>query len=75
MIKAVLFDLDGPLLNREESVKKFIEKQYDRLHNQLNAISKERYISRYIQLDNRGYVWKDQVYQQLVDEFSIITIT
>ncbi len=75
MIKAVLFDLDGPLLNREESVKKFIEKQYDRLHNQLDAISKERYISRYIQLDNRGYVWKDQVYQQLVDEFSIVTIT
>ena len=75
MIKAVLFDLDGPLLNREESVKKFIDKQYDRLHNRLNAISKERYISRFIQLDNRGYVWKDQVYQQLVDEFSIITIT
>lgn len=75
MIKAALFDLDGTLLNREESVKKFIDKQYDRLHNRLNAISKERYISRFIQLDNRGYVWKDQVYQQLVDEFSIITIT
>ena len=75
MIKAALFDLDGTLLDRDESVKKFIEKQYDRLHNRLNAISKERYISRFIQLDNRGYVWKDQVYQQLVDEFSIITIT
>ena len=42
MIKAALFDLDETLLNREESVKKFIDKQYDRLHNRLNAISKER---------------------------------
>ncbi|MGE7114189.1 HAD hydrolase-like protein [Lysinibacillus sp. NPDC047702] len=75
MIKAALFDLDGTLLDRDESVKKFIEKQYDRLHNRLNSISKEGYISRFIQLDNRGYVWKDKVYQQLVDEFSIITIT
>jgi len=75
VIKAALFDLDGTLLNRDESVKIFIEKQYDRLFHRLNPISKERYISRFIQLDNRGYVWKDQVYQQLVDEFSIVTIT
>jgi FMN phosphatase YigB (HAD superfamily) len=29
MIKAVLFDLDGTLLDRDESVKKFIDCQYD----------------------------------------------
>ncbi|WP_155590747.1 HAD family hydrolase [Lysinibacillus cavernae] len=70
-LKAVLFDLDGTLLNRDESVKLFIEKQYDRLNEVLNHVPKESYIARFIQLDNRGYVWKDKVYQQLVDEFKL----
>lgn len=30
---------------------------------------------RFIELDNRGYVWKDKVYQQLVNEFEITDIT
>ncbi|MGN1387896.1 MAG: HAD family hydrolase [Bacillus sp. (in: firmicutes)] len=71
MIKAVLFDLDGTLLNRDESVKRFIEDQYDRLHQWIGHIPKETYIARFIELDNRGYVWKDKVYAQLVAEFSI----
>ncbi|WP_072891648.1 HAD family hydrolase [Ornithinibacillus halophilus] len=71
MIKTVVFDLDGTLLNRDESVKIFIEKQYQRLHTWLNHIPKDRYITRFIELDSRGYVWKDKVYQQLVDEFDI----
>ena len=75
MIKAVLFDLDGTLLNRDESVKHFIERQYDRFLMQLNHIPKETYISRFIQLESRGYVWKDKVYSQLVDEFQIVSIT
>lgn len=75
MIKAVLFDLDGTLLNRDESVKKFIERQYDRLYKQVGHIPKEKYVSRFIELDNHGYVWKDKVYQQLVDEFAITDIT
>ena len=75
VIKAVLFDLDGTLLNRDASVKLFIERQYERLNKLLNSIPKEKYISRFIQLDKRGYVWKDKVYQQLVYEFNIETIT
>ncbi|WP_449536315.1 HAD family hydrolase [Ferdinandcohnia sp. Marseille-Q9671] len=75
MIKAVLFDLDGTLLNRDESVKVFIERQYDRLSKAVGHIPKEKYVSRFIELDNRGYVWKDKVYQQLVDEFTIADIT
>lgn len=75
MIKAVIFDLDGTLLNRDESVKKFIENQYERLNKWLRHISKEKYVTRFIELDNRGNVWKDKVYQQLVDEFEITEIT
>ncbi|QVY62595.1 HAD family hydrolase [Cytobacillus gottheilii] len=75
MIKAVLFDLDGTLLNRDESVKMFIQNQYDRLNKWLGHIPKERCIRRFIELDHRGYVWKDKVYQQLVSEFKITDIT
>ncbi|MGM8215328.1 HAD family hydrolase [Bacillaceae bacterium W0354] len=75
MIKAVIFDLDGTLLNRDASVQKFIENQYDRLHDCLGHIPKEFYISRFMELDCRGYVWKDKVYQQMVNEFKISEIS
>ncbi|MCM3490144.1 HAD family hydrolase [Alkalihalophilus marmarensis] len=70
-MKAVLFDLDGTLLNRDASVHAFIENQYDRLNNGLKHIPKETYCSRFIELDKRGYVWKDRVYQQLLAEFEL----
>lgn len=75
MIKAVLFDLDGTLLNRDESLKIFAYKQYERLFDLIGHIPKETYITRFIQLDSRGYVWKDKVYRQLVEEFGITKIT
>lgn len=37
MFKAVIFDLDGTLLNRDKSVDLFINDQYERLfHDLLN---------------------------------------
>ncbi|WP_146550117.1 HAD family hydrolase [Rummeliibacillus suwonensis] len=75
MIKAVLFDLDGTLLDRDASVLKFIDKQYEKLIRYVGHISKEKYISSFIELDCHGYVWKDKVYQRMVEEFRIIDIT
>jgi putative hydrolase of the HAD superfamily len=75
VIKAAIFDLDGTLLNRDESVIIFIDRQYERLNKQVGHIPKEMYVKRFIELDKRGYVWKDKVYQQLVDEFNIVNIT
>lgn len=72
MIKAVIFDLDGTLLNRDSSVRSFIDQQYERLKPNLLHILKENYVHRFIELDNHGYVWKDKVYQQLIKEYSIM---
>ncbi|AIQ47925.1 L-2-haloalkanoic acid dehalogenase [Paenibacillus sp. FSL R7-0273] len=69
-IKAVLFDLDGTLLNRDASLVFFARDQYDRF-SQLQLVEKDIFVRRFIELDNHGYVWKDKVYQQLIDEFSI----
>lgn len=75
MIRAILFDLDGTLLDRDASIKHFLTKQYDRLALRLNKIPKNDYISRFIELDCRGYVWKDKVYQSIVYEFQLQTIS
>jgi putative hydrolase of the HAD superfamily len=71
MNKAVIFDLDGTLLDRDKSIELFIAAQYDRLIDRLSHISKVDYAARFIELDCHGYVWKDKVYQTLVAEFKI----
>ena len=75
MIKAVLFDLDGTLLNRDASVQCFVENQYERFIEHLKHIPKEVYVERFITLDNRGYVWKDKVYRQLAKELNISSVS
>jgi putative hydrolase of the HAD superfamily len=69
-VKAVLFDLDGTLLDRDTSLALYVRDQYDR-YPQLQIIDKENFVQRFIELDNHGYVWKDKVYQELIAEFSI----
>ncbi|KRE49301.1 HAD family hydrolase [Paenibacillus sp. Soil522] len=71
MIQAVIFDLDGTLLDRDRSLLHFVEEQYDRIIKPKFAVDKESYISRFIELDSRGYVWKDRVYQSLIREFEL----
>lgn len=71
MIKAVIFDLDGTLLDRDASLALFIDDQYERLKEQLGHIPKLQFTERFIELDARGYCWKDEVYQQLISEFRI----
>lgn len=69
-IKAVLFDLDGTLLDRDASLLQFVHDQYDR-YSQLQFVERDIFVKRFIELDSHGYVWKDKVYQQLIAEFSI----
>ncbi|CAH1216886.1 N-acetylmuramic acid 6-phosphate phosphatase [Paenibacillus plantiphilus] len=77
VIRAVLFDLDLTLLNRDASIEQFAKRQYERFSTGtcMSHFSQEHYVSRFIALDNRGYVWKDKVYQQLINELGIDGIT
>jgi putative hydrolase of the HAD superfamily len=69
-VKAIMFDLDETLLNREESLKRFIGDQYNRLFSGL-MVNKEDFSSKFIEWDQHGYVWKDEVYSKIIDYFSL----
>ncbi|MDD1368819.1 HAD-IA family hydrolase [Bacillus sp. MHSD_36] len=75
MIRAVLFDLDGTLLDRRQSLEQFIPDQYNRFTSHLMNIEKSEYCSRFLELDNNGYTWKDKVYTTLLSEYNITTLT
>lgn len=71
MLKAILFDLDGTLLDRPSSLIKFIDYQYEKFTDHLNHIDQNTFKNKFIELDQHGYVWKDKVYTQLIDIFNI----
>lgn len=70
MPKAILFDLDQTLLDRNTSLIKFVEWQVN-FFQLVPQQNKQDFIARFIELDNNGSVWKDLVYSQLLEDFNI----
>src|SRR5262245_7644467 len=75
VIRAVLFDLDGVLHDRDTSVLTLIAQQYDLFASALRHVSKDGFIKRFIDLDPRGYTPKDKVYQHLVTQCQVTGIS
>lgn len=71
MVRAILFDLDGTLLNRDESLLCFAKDQYERWAPVWGSVSKQEFVETFVQLDCRGYVWKDEVYKQIISKFGL----
>ena len=70
MIKAILFDFDRTIMDRDTALNNYIHDQYERLF-QLEYIQKKKFIERFIELDAMGYVWKDIVYSTLIKEWDL----
>jgi putative hydrolase of the HAD superfamily len=70
-MRAILFDLDRTLHDRDTSVLEFLKFQHQKLNRLHDTVIPPSYIDRFIELECRGYVWKDKVYTALAEEFSL----
>lgn len=71
MLKGILFDLDGTLLDRDASVRELVVAQHQRFSNALMTISSEVYVARVIELDCHGYGNKTALYEQIAMDFGL----
>jgi putative hydrolase of the HAD superfamily len=69
MIKAVLFDLDETLLDRTRSLERFLPQHVQRIGLEPDQI--EGYVTRFHELDAKGYGPKDVMFATLVSEFDL----
>jgi len=69
--KAVLFDLDGTLFDRDASFLELVQDQYDRFATELERIPREVFLTRAVEMDGHGYVDRHVVYRDLAREFCL----
>ncbi|WP_113927679.1 HAD family hydrolase [Bacillus sp. P14.5] len=70
-MKAILFDLDRTLHDRDSSVLAFLKAQHQNLNSMDTLPIPPSFIDRFIELECKGYVWKDKVYAALTKEFNL----
>ena len=71
MIRAVLFDLDGTILDRLSCLRVYLYKVVERLPDVFDPIPFQEYMDRLIELDAHGHGDKHQVFRTLEREFGM----
>ncbi|MBF7022835.1 HAD family hydrolase [Staphylococcus kloosii] len=74
-IKAVVFDLEGTLLDRKKSRDKFIEEQYERFHDYLVSIQLADFKNKFIELDDDEDHDKPELYKAIIKDFHVDRLT
>ena len=69
--RAILFDLDGTLYDRDAAVRKVVEVQHARFGDALAHIAQPAYIERMMELDAHGHVERKIVYGTAAREFGL----
>jgi putative hydrolase of the HAD superfamily len=70
-IQAVIFDLDGTLLDRRRSFEQFVRDQWERFANDLQAANQEQYVQTLIELDRDGYAPRKSLFTAVTARFGI----
>ena len=71
MIRAVLFDLDGTILDRLSCLRVYLYKVVERLPDVFDPIPSLEYMDRLIELDAHGHGDKHEVFRRLECEFGM----
>jgi len=71
MIKAVLFDLDGTLYDRDALAEILFEQQYRAFAAELRGVSRERFLRDVHEMDEHGHGAKEQGYVRVVREWQL----
>ncbi|MFP4925531.1 HAD family hydrolase, partial [Staphylococcus pseudintermedius] len=74
-IKAIIFDLEGTLLDRQKSRDKFIEEQYERFHDYLVRVQASDFRKKFIELDDDEDHDKPDLYKEIIKQFNIDRLT
>jgi putative hydrolase of the HAD superfamily len=70
-IQAVIFDLDGTLLDRRRSFEQFLRDQWERFANYLQTADQEQYVQTLIELDRDGYAPRKSLFTGVTARFGI----
>jgi putative hydrolase of the HAD superfamily len=71
VIKAVLFDLDGTLYDRDRLAVDLFHAQYAAFAHELRGIGYERFVRDAVAMDDHGYGVKEAGYRALVQSWSL----
>jgi len=71
VIKAVLFDLDGTLYDRDRLAATLFYEQYAAFAHELPGVSQQRFLRDVIEMDDHGYGAKEAGYRALVHAWGL----
>jgi putative hydrolase of the HAD superfamily len=71
MIRAVFFDLDGTLYDRDATIRGILDEQAETFVDDLQGVPLETFVARAIELDNHGYCRTREVYEAIAAEFGL----
>jgi putative hydrolase of the HAD superfamily len=70
-IQAVVFDLDGTLLDRRRSFDRFVRHQWERFAHVLQTVNQEQYVQTLIELDRDGYAPRKELFTGMIAQFEL----
>jgi putative hydrolase of the HAD superfamily len=72
VIRAVLFDLDRTLVDRDNAILRLFQSQWLRVRAEVSPDQTEAaFVARLLALDNKGYANKTEMYERIVQEFML----
>ena len=70
-MRAVLFDLDGTILDRTGSLWVYLHRQTERLPELFETVPFADYATAFLELDENGHVARDAFFHRIAERFSL----